>query len=55
MANPGNKNCTPDIMKQMLNGSLAVSPKGTFLLENDSAVTTSGLVRNTSYIASFQL
>ena len=40
-----NKNCTPEIMKQVVNGSLAISPSGFFPLENDTAITTSEMAR----------
>ena len=52
-ANLENRNCTPEIMAQILNGSLAIGPKGAFLLENNSDVTTSGLVRENYIIVSF--
>ena len=35
-----NKNCTPEIMKQAVNGSLAIVTSGVFPLENDSAAIT---------------
>ena len=34
------KQCTPEIMKQAVNGSLAIVLRGLFPLDNDSAVTT---------------
>ena len=40
-----NANCTPEIMKQIVNGSLAIAPRGFFPLSNDSAYTTSETVR----------
>ena len=40
-----NENCTSEIMKQVVNGSLAVVPSGFFPLHNDSAATDSGMVR----------
>ena len=39
-----NANCTPEVMKQVVNGSLAIVPSGFFPLENDTAVTTSEMV-----------
>ena len=40
-----NKNCTPEIMKQAVNGSLAIVTSGVFPLENDTAITTSEMAR----------
>ena len=40
-----NKNCTTEIMKQAVNGSLAIVPSGFFPLENDTAITTSEMAR----------
>ena len=39
-----NANCTPEVMKQVVNGSLAIAPSGFFPLHNDSVYTTSGTV-----------
>ena len=38
------KRCSPEVMKQVLNGSLAIIPRGFFPLDNDSAITTSRMV-----------
>ena len=43
-----NKNCTPEVMKQVVNGSLAIVPSGFFPLENDTAITTSEMARKKS-------
>ena len=40
-----NANCTSEVMKQVVDGSLAVVPSGFFPLHNDSAATDSGIVR----------
>ena len=40
-----NTTCTPDIMREALNASLAVIPSGLFPLEDSTAPTFSGLVR----------
>ena len=45
-----NKNCTPEIMKQAVNGSLAIVPSGFFPLENDNAITTSEMARKKNFI-----
>ena len=47
-ANPSDRNCTSEMMEQVINSSLAVIPSGVFPLENDSAITTSGLVTQTN-------
>ena len=46
--NPSDRNCTLEMMELVINGSLAVVPSGFFPLQNDSAITTSGLVTQTN-------
>ena len=47
----GNKSCTPDIMRRIVNSSLSYTPNGYFVLEDRDMVTFSGLVspNNNSY------
>ena len=40
----GNSSCTPDIMRKMLNNSLAITPSGYFVSDELSTATFSGLV-----------
>ena len=40
----GNSSCTPDIMKTILNNSLAITPNGYFVSDNGSIATKSHLV-----------
>ena len=40
----GNKSCTPDIMRRIVNSSLTYTPNGFFVLEDRDMVTFSGLV-----------
>ena len=40
----GNSSCTPDIIKTLLNNSLAITPNGYFVSDNVSIATKSGLV-----------
>ena len=44
-----NKNCTREIMELAVNGSLSLLPRGMFPLQNDSALTTSGIVSQTNH------
>ena len=46
----GNSSCTPDIMRTMLNNSLAITPSGYFVLDDQSIATISGLVRQTQLL-----
>ena len=40
----GNSSCTPDIMRTMLKGALAINPVGNLLSDDRDTVTISGLV-----------
>ena len=40
----GNSSCTPEIMREMLNGSLAITPIGNLVSDDRQAQTISGLV-----------
>ena len=40
----GNASCTPDILRKMLNSTLAYTPDGYFVSEDKDTVTFSGLV-----------
>ena len=40
----GNSSCTLDIMRRMVNGSLAVTPSGNLVSDDRQAQTISGLV-----------
>ena len=44
-----NKNCTREILELTVNGSLSLLPRGMFPLQNDSALTTSGIVSQTNH------
>ena len=48
----GNSSCTPDIMKKVLNSSLAITPSGYFVSDSLSTVSFSGMVsfNNTSHV-----
>ena len=39
-----NTRCTPEMLKKMLNGMLAIAPENTFVSDDRHTVTTSGLV-----------
>ena len=45
----GNASCTPENIKTMLNNSLAITPSGYFVSDNDSNDTILGLVGPTMY------